>query len=277
MLPSQSPVSVRVRFPSAEESVRIDRSCMLACFLALAGPAMAEVDCSPLAPSTGVDRDVEGKLSGKAELLLKSIGSTALDGEYKNIQKDVLHEYPNADELVMWKSFLYVTCSLVANSRQWDDNQKFDKYMAIMDRWRQPPPPVSPSPVIHPTPSPAPFNGEGWAFDIFYCTSPDGDASSSKRVALRLADALRPQNGVGRLRVKPWPHAGTEATNNLGTFVYAASQSPIEIKVTPQRENMAENLKTLWMSISADSGPIGTAVVGSNYQNYISTVVCEHQ
>jgi hypothetical protein len=65
---------------------------------------LAAVDCSPVKPNTGTDKTIEDNLKGHAEVILKSLGSGDIENGYKQTEADTLSKYPNADQLLLWRS-----------------------------------------------------------------------------------------------------------------------------------------------------------------------------
>ncbi len=96
-------------------------------FLCLAAPVFAQ-DCSPLQPAKPVDSEVANKTKANANVLLKSLGSGDFENEYSSIQNDVLSQYPHADRVHIWDSFVYMLCTMLQSSKSLTDEQKLDRY-----------------------------------------------------------------------------------------------------------------------------------------------------
>lgn len=101
---------------------------------------LAAVDCSPVKPNTGTDKTIEDNLKGHAEVILKSLGSGDIENGYKQTEADTLSKYPNADQLLLWRSYIYIACSLLQSSSQWSDDQKFEKLIQLIKLYNKPPP-----------------------------------------------------------------------------------------------------------------------------------------
>ena len=101
---------------------------------------LAAVDCSPVKPNTGTDKTIEDNLKGHAEVILKSLGSGDIENGYKQTEADTLSKYPNADQLLLWRSYIYIACSLLQSSSQWNDDQKFEKLIQLIQLYNKPPP-----------------------------------------------------------------------------------------------------------------------------------------
>src|ERR1700733_1524384 len=87
------------------------------------GPSscFAAIDCGPVKPAATVDTSIEDNLKGHAQVILKSLGSGEIENGYKQTEADTLSKYPNADQLVLWRSYIYIACSLLQTSSQWND------------------------------------------------------------------------------------------------------------------------------------------------------------
>jgi hypothetical protein len=170
--------------------------------------AAAGIDCGPLKPNSGTDRQVEDNVKANANILFKSLGSGQIENGFKIVENDVLNKYPNADRLLLWRSYLYITCSLLANSAQWTDDQKFEKLLLLIDKLNAGPPPADNPPGKHssyqlsPGEPPLGFNGRRSIVDditqrhqakcVSEITAMDLDAGldSSQRQKKNFADAL---------------------------------------------------------------------------------------
>lgn len=106
-----------------------------AALLCLGAPAFAQ-DCTPLRPSQPVNTDVANKTKADANVLLKSLGSGGIENDYRRIQADVLSQYPNADRVHIWDSFVYMLCTLLRSSTALSDAEKLDRYQVLVDKWR---------------------------------------------------------------------------------------------------------------------------------------------
>jgi hypothetical protein len=100
----------------------------------------AAIDCGPLKPGTTTDTSIEDNLKGHAQVILKSLGSGEIENGYKQTEADTLNKYPNADQLVLWRSYIYLTCSLLQSSTQWNDDQKYDRLIQLINLYNRPPP-----------------------------------------------------------------------------------------------------------------------------------------
>jgi hypothetical protein len=118
----------------------------------------ATIDCAPLRPGTQVDSTVEDTIKGQANILLRSLGSGSVENGYRQVESDTLARYPGADKLLLWREYIYVSCTLLAASSHWSDNEKWDKWMQLMNRWSAAPPTDSaPAPTPPPPPQPQPL------------------------------------------------------------------------------------------------------------------------
>ena len=91
-------------------------------------------------PNTGKDTTIEDNLKGHAQVILKSLGSGDIENGYKQTESDTLSKYPNADQLLLWRSYIYIACSLLQSSSQWNDDQKFEKLIQLISLYHRPPP-----------------------------------------------------------------------------------------------------------------------------------------
>ena len=69
------------------------------------------LECGPLEPNKAIIKEIENKLRIEGEVVKKLIGSGELEDTYKLIESDILSQYPNADNLHIWKSFIYLACT----------------------------------------------------------------------------------------------------------------------------------------------------------------------
>ena len=106
-----------------------------AALLCLGAPAFAQ-DCGPPRPSQPVNTEVADKTKADANVLLKSLGSGAIENDYRRIQADVLSQYPNADRVHVWDSFVYMLCTLLRSSPSLSEAEKLDRYQVLVDTWR---------------------------------------------------------------------------------------------------------------------------------------------
>ncbi len=125
----------------------------------VSGPVLAAtIDCAPLRPGAPVDSNVEDTVKGQANILLRSLGSGSIENGYRQVESDTLARYPGADKLLLWREYIYVSCTLLAGSSHWSDDDKWDKWMRLMNRWSAAPPTDSaptrnsPSPPQPPSP-----------------------------------------------------------------------------------------------------------------------------
>jgi hypothetical protein len=118
----------------------------------------ATIDCAPLRPESPADSTVEDTIKAHANVLLRSLGSGTIENGYRQVESDTTAKYPNADKLLLWREYLYVSCTLLAASSHWNDDDKWDRWMRLMNRWSAEPPPESASaatPSRPPQPSPS--------------------------------------------------------------------------------------------------------------------------
>lgn len=106
---------------------------------------LAAIDCTPLKPSSPVDTTIEDNLRGHAQVILRSLGSGDIENGFRETQSDTLSKYPHADELLLWRSYIYIACSLMQTSTQWSDDQKYDRLIRLMRESSHSPPGSSPS------------------------------------------------------------------------------------------------------------------------------------
>lgn len=113
---------------------------MAALAVALVGgavvPAFAgSINCTPLQPGSPADAVIEDTVKAQANVLLRSLGSGSIENGYRHVESDALAKYPGADKLMLWREYIYVSCTLLAASSQWNDDEKWDKWMQLMNRW----------------------------------------------------------------------------------------------------------------------------------------------
>jgi hypothetical protein len=153
-------------------SVKYRLYSLLAAALILSGLpgslSAATIDCAPLRPGSPADSTIEDTVKAHANLLLRALGSGTIENGYRQVEADTAAKYPNADKLLLWREYLYVSCTLLAASSHWSDDDKWDRWMRLMNRWSAEPPaeaaPVAtPPPPSQPSPptagyKPAPAN-----------------------------------------------------------------------------------------------------------------------
>lgn len=88
-------------------------------------PARAAIDCAPMR-STATNKTTEDTIDTKVNSLFKWLASGEITNAYRNTETDVLSAYPHADCLLVWRSFLYVSCTMIASSKL-DDNTKWQR------------------------------------------------------------------------------------------------------------------------------------------------------
>ena len=117
----------------------------------------ATIDCAPLSPGKQANSTVEDKIKGQANILLRSLGSGSIENGYRQVESDTLAHYPSADKLLLWREYMYVSCTLLAASAHWSDDEKWDKWMRLMNRWNAPPPiDAAGAPATPPSAKPSP-------------------------------------------------------------------------------------------------------------------------
>ncbi len=122
-------------------------------------PALAaSINCVPLQPGSPANAVIEDTVKAQANVLLRSLGSGSIENGYRHVESDALAKYPSADKLMLWREYIYVSCTLLAASSQWNDDEKWDKWMQLMNRWDSAPehdPASSPSRADVGRPAPA--------------------------------------------------------------------------------------------------------------------------
>jgi hypothetical protein len=78
-----------------------------------------------------VDVTVKAEVDGKAQTFLR-MGQAELKGGVERQVTELFSKYPNADRVAVINSLLSTTCYLIRNSKQMTDEQKFDKWMAVL-------------------------------------------------------------------------------------------------------------------------------------------------
>jgi hypothetical protein len=99
---------------------------------------LAAIDCGPVKPGTTTDTSIEDNLKGHAQVILQSLGSGEIENGYKQTEADTLSKYPNADQLVLGRSYIYITCSLLQYTSQGSDDQKFERLIQHIKLYNQP-------------------------------------------------------------------------------------------------------------------------------------------
>jgi len=82
--------------------------------------AVAQIDCSPLAPRGGlnVDINIEGRVKAEIDGIFRQIeGKLDVDGTYRKVISDVLIRYPNASHLYIWERLILLRCEMFKKSR----------------------------------------------------------------------------------------------------------------------------------------------------------------
>ena len=74
------------------------------------------IDCDPLKPTKPVENEVQKKLKIKANVLSRLAGSGEFIKEYKEIERDIRSDFPNADQVVLNDQLIYLTCSIIQSS-----------------------------------------------------------------------------------------------------------------------------------------------------------------
>jgi hypothetical protein len=82
-------------------------------------------------PSQQTDSDIKGEVDGKAQTFLK-LGGAELKGNVEKTVVDLFSKYPNADRVAIVNTLLSTTCLMIRNSKQLNDVEKFDKWMAVL-------------------------------------------------------------------------------------------------------------------------------------------------
>jgi hypothetical protein len=97
---------------------------------ATTSPARAD-KCDALAPTNAQDitKDFQGKVDGEIRGWVSRIagGGASVEGSYKEIEKDVLSKYPDANKLYVWQRIFYLAC--VDPSRNIDFNDLLRGYL----------------------------------------------------------------------------------------------------------------------------------------------------
>jgi hypothetical protein len=84
-----------------------------------------------------------------------------------------LSKYPNADQLLLWRSYIYIACSLRQSSSQWNDDQKFEKLMELIKLNNKPPP----TEAAQKAELQSTLTGQSHGFTVPGALRPFGDAS----------------------------------------------------------------------------------------------------
>src|SRR6266851_489539 len=99
-------------------------------------------DCNPLMPQAPVNSEVSNQIKANANILTKKLGSVEIDNQFKKVQEDVQSKYPHADTLSIWKSLIYLDCTLLQNSNL-PPEEKQKQFLLLMDKFKQSPPPAT--------------------------------------------------------------------------------------------------------------------------------------
>jgi hypothetical protein len=104
-------------------------------------PSYAQ-DCDPLKPQAAVNSEISNEIKANADTRFK-LASGEFDDQYRKVEQDVLSKYPNADTLYIWKSLIYLDCTLLKTSH-FSDAEKQKQFDLLMDKATQKPPPPTP-------------------------------------------------------------------------------------------------------------------------------------
>lgn len=120
------------------------RKVLFGAALLLAATPAAALDCSDLRPTPPKDTDTTflGKLDASITGFFARFASvgTAVDGTYKEVAKNVLPEFPNADKLYMWERVLFLQCQLMNDLKDLTTVQKFQSLGDIAAKTKTDPP-----------------------------------------------------------------------------------------------------------------------------------------
>lgn len=130
--------------------------CVLFVLLLVSGNSKAAIDCAPIAP-LNVNSGIEARFRalGSARLLSADVNTS-----YSQNRTDALSNYPNADELNAWKTYLFVVCQVIRDSSQLTDDQKLQRLNDLYQNSRRPPP--GPQQVSGCQSNPAAEDGARW-------------------------------------------------------------------------------------------------------------------
>jgi hypothetical protein len=100
------------------------------------------LDCKSLDPTTAsiTEQTFQGKLNGKIDgLFRKFVGADATaEGTYRQIQTDVLKDYPGASRTFIWERFIYLQCQILDSSGESDDRKQRD-FLDLITKYENPP------------------------------------------------------------------------------------------------------------------------------------------
>jgi hypothetical protein len=106
-----------------------------------------------------MDSTIEDTVKGQANILVRALGSGSVENGYRQVEADTLARYPAADKLMLWREYIYVSCSLIASSSKWSDDDKWDKWMRLLNRWSDAPPDLSSTKAPQGSQPPPPTSG----------------------------------------------------------------------------------------------------------------------
>ena len=82
-------------------------------------------------PSQQTETNIKGEVDAKAQTFLK-LGGAELKGNVEKTIVDLFSKYPNADRVATINTILSTTCYMIKNSKHLNDNEKFDKWIAVL-------------------------------------------------------------------------------------------------------------------------------------------------
>jgi hypothetical protein len=92
--------------------------CISLIFLLFAIPSSIwALDCKPLEPSQRPNKEMEVKLRGDTGKLLQQLLGGG-EVSYRQVTQDTLKDYPEADRLVVCERIIYLSCTLLENSKE---------------------------------------------------------------------------------------------------------------------------------------------------------------
>jgi hypothetical protein len=92
--------------------------CISLIFLLFAIPSSTwALDCKPLVPSQQLNKEMEAKLEVDTGKLLKRLLGGA-EASYRQLTQDTLKDYPEADRLVVCERMIYLSCTLLENTKE---------------------------------------------------------------------------------------------------------------------------------------------------------------
>jgi hypothetical protein len=87
----------------------------------------AAIDCKPLVPSQRVNKEIEAKLEvDTSKLVQRLVGGGEVS--YRQLTQDTLKDYPEADRLVICERLIYLSCTILENSKE-----PFTKQIEVVD------------------------------------------------------------------------------------------------------------------------------------------------